>query len=90
MFLDAETAEERERALQSLQRDYPRSPLTAHALTLQQAAKSAKQRGKINQLTTELNHCQEANKQQKNDNEALRKDLEKLKQLVIEMELREH
>jgi hypothetical protein len=88
-FLDAETTGERKQALHTLQQDFPESPLTARAVELnKQDADRLEQQTKTKKLTSELNRCREANTQREAENDALRKDLEQLKQLVIEMEMR--
>jgi hypothetical protein len=86
-FIDAETTSERDQALQTLQHDFPQSTMTDRAIKLD-ATRSA-QHAKINKLDAELKRCLEQKRQQQTDNVALRKDLEQLKQLVIEMELRD-
>ncbi|OHB32922.1 MAG: hypothetical protein A2X84_04870 [Desulfuromonadaceae bacterium GWC2_58_13] len=88
-FIDAETATERKQALQALQHDFPQNPLTARAIKLDQLESArSEQQTKIKKLTAELKQCREENSQKENDNGALRKDMEQLKQLVIEMEMR--
>jgi septal ring factor EnvC (AmiA/AmiB activator) len=88
-FIDAETATERKQALQALQQDFPQNPLTSRATKLDQLeAARAEQPAKIKKLTSELKQCKEENLQKETDNAALRKDMEQLKQLVIEMEMR--
>jgi len=88
-YLDAETATERKIALQALQRDFAQSPLTARAIGLDKLdAARTEQQVKIKKLVAELKRCREENTQRETDNAALRKDLEQLKQLFIEMEIR--
>ena len=88
-FIDADTSGERKQALHALQQDFPESPLTARAVELnKQDADRLEQKTKNKKLTSELNRCREADTQWETENDALRKDLEQLKQLLIEMEMR--
>ncbi len=85
-FIDAETSNDRKQALQTLQNEFPQNALTARASKLD-AARS-EQQAKINTLTAELKRCRKESTQRETNNAALRKDLQQLKQLVIEMEMR--
>jgi hypothetical protein len=88
-FIDAETSGERKQALHALQHDFPESPLTARAVELnKQDADRLEQKTKNKKLTSQLNRCRETDTQRETENDALRKDLEQLKQLLIEMEMR--
>ncbi|WP_432822968.1 hypothetical protein [Trichloromonas sp.] len=85
-FVDAETATGRKQALRALQREYPQGPLTSGATRLEAAR--LEQLATINKSKAELKRCQKETTQLESENAALRKDLDQLKQLVIEMEMR--
>jgi len=88
-YLDAETTADRKEALQSLQHEYPDNPLTDRAFKLNQLETARlEQQTKIKRLSADLKQCKEENSQKDADNAALKKDMEQLKQLVIDMEMK--
>ena len=88
-YLDAETVSDRKEALQALQQEYPDNPLTDRAFKLNQLETTRlEQQTKIRKLSADLKQCQEENTRKEADNASLKKDMEQLKQLVIDMEMK--